>query len=155
MQAPSTVALFLPALAMLTLLPIHAPAVPRIHVEPRQPNGTLRVLDRITGERLLVYTPRFTAQFHAGHRAGLWYLRPVNQVGIDLKSHGFATARAAIEAVTAGRWSKGAAVAGRSDPVRRVIWPGLEKRPGITVQLQPAAAGKPGNTRISLIKEQS
>ena len=141
------------ALAMLTLLPVHAPAVPRVHVEPRHPNGTLRVLDRITGEHLLVYTPRFTAQFDAGHRAGRWYIRPVNHVGIDLRSHGFATARAAIEAVTAGRWSKGTAVASRTVRVPRVIGAGLEKRPNITFRLRPQPEITQSR-RISLIKEQ-
>ena len=116
---------------MLTLLPVHSPIVPRVHVEPCHPNGTLRVLDRFTGEQLLVYTPRFTEQFRAGHRAGNWYVRLVNQVGIDLKSHGFATARMAVEAVTAGHWSKGAAAAHRDDRVPRIIWPELEKRPDI------------------------
>ena len=141
------------ALAMLTLLPVHAPAVPRVHVEPRHPNGTLRVLDRITGEQLLVYTPRFTAQFHAGHRAGRWYVRPVNHVGIDLRSHGFATARAAIEAVTAGRWSIGAAVAkpSRSGATSPLAGSGKTAR---HLGAAPTAAGKPGNRRISLIKEQ-
>jgi len=142
------------ALAMLTLLPVDAPTVPRIHVEPRQPNGALRVLDRITGEQFLVYTPRFTVQFRAGHRAGLWYVRPVNHVGIDLKSYGFATARAAIEAVTAGRWSRGAAVAGQSHSVPRASWLGLEKSTQIAVRLRPTAEGEPDNPRLSLIKEQ-
>ena len=54
------------ALAMLTLLPVHATSVPRVHVEPRQPDGTLKVLDRFTGQQLIVYTPRFTQQFRAG-----------------------------------------------------------------------------------------
>ena len=121
---------------MLTLLPIHAPVVPRVHVEPRHPNGSLRLLDRITGEQLLVYTPRFTAQFQTGHRAGRWYVRPGNHVGIDLRSHGFATARAAVEAVTAGHWSKGVAVADEAGRVPRVIWPQVENQPEITARPQ-------------------
>jgi hypothetical protein len=124
------------ALAMLTLLPVHAPAVPRVHVEPRHPNGTLRVLDRISGERLLVYTPRFTAQFDAGHRAGRWYVRPANHVGIDLRSHSFASSRAAIEAVTAGRWSKGPAVASRTVRLPRHTGAVPDKRPKITLRLR-------------------
>jgi hypothetical protein len=121
---------------MLTLLPVHEPAVPRVHVEPRHPNGTFRVLDRFTGEYLLVYTPRFSVQFEAGHRAGCWYIRPVNHVGIDLRSQGFTTARAAIEAVTEGRWSKGAPVAGRAGRAPHVIGAGPEKRPDNTLRLR-------------------
>ena len=127
------------ALAMLTLLPVHAPIVPRVHVEPRHPNGSLRVLDRITGEQLLVYTPRFTAQFRTGHRAGRWYVRPGNHVGIDLRSPGFATARAAIEAVTDGRWSRAAGLGDHPGPAPRVIWPdpGDGPRHGVRPRLRP------------------
>src|SRR4051794_5386824 len=58
------------ALAMLTLWPVHATPVPRVHVEPRRPDGTLRVLDRPTGQQLVVYTPSFAQQFRAGTAGG-------------------------------------------------------------------------------------
>jgi hypothetical protein len=111
------------ALAMLTLLPIHATAVNRVHVEKRQPDGTLRVFDRPTGEHLLVYTPRFTEQFRAGHRTGRWYVRPLVYVGVRPQSPCFATARGAIEAVSAGSWSLSAAAMNRGRVPFRVIWP--------------------------------
>jgi hypothetical protein len=107
---------------MLTLLPLHAAAVPRVHVGSRQPDGALRVFDRPTGQELLVYTPRFTAQFRAGHRAGLWYVRPLIYVGVGPQSQAFVTARRAIEAVSAGRWSLALAACIRSRPLPRVIW---------------------------------
>ena len=93
------------ALAMLRLLPVHEMLVPRIHVGPRQPDGTLRILDRFTGQQLIVYTPRFAQQFRAGHCSGRWYVRPVTHVGTGPMSGSYSTARAAIEAVTAGHWS--------------------------------------------------
>ena len=115
------------ALAMLTLLPIQAAPVQRVHVEGRQPDGTLRVHDRPTGQQLLVYTPRFNEQFRAGHRAGRWYVRPLLHVGVQPQSCGFATARAAIEAVSAGSWTLDAAAAARRGPgMFRVIWPARE-----------------------------
>jgi len=112
---------------MLTLLPVHATAVPRVHVEPRQPDGTLRVLDRPTGQQLIVYTPRFTQQFRAGHRSARWYVRPVTHVGSDPRSLSYPTARGAIEAVTAGRWSLGSSSATGTDPRLRVIWPASDR----------------------------
>jgi hypothetical protein len=115
------------ALAMLTLQPVHATSVPRVHVEPRQPDGTLRVLDRPTGEQLIVYTPRFTLQFRAGHRSGRWYVRPITHVGSDPRSLSYPTARGAIEAVTAGRWSLGSCSAKGTDPRLRVIWPASDR----------------------------
>jgi len=111
------------ALAMLTLLPVHATSVPRVHVEPRQPDGTLKILDRFTGQQLIVYTPRFTQQFRAGHRSGRWYVRPVTHVGIDPTSQSFATARGAIQGVTTGRWSlRSNSAKGPREQVR-VLWP--------------------------------
>src|SRR5271168_901096 len=65
------------ALAMLTLLPVFATPVPRLHVEPKAPDGRLMVYDRASDKRFVVYTPRFRAQFNDGHRAGLWYVRLV------------------------------------------------------------------------------
>jgi hypothetical protein len=112
---------------MLTLLPVHATSVPRVHVEPRQPNGTLRVLDRPTGQQLIVYTPRFNQQFRAGHRSGRWYVRPVTYVGSDPQSSSFTTARAALEAVTAGRWSLDSVTAHRAGLPLRVIWPASDR----------------------------
>ena len=114
------------ALAMLTLLPVHATSVPRVHVEPRQPDGTLRVLDRFTGQQLIVYTPRFTQQFRAGHRSGRWYVRPVTHVGTDPTSRSFPTAWGAIEGVTAGRWSLRSGSAKGPQERLRVIWPASE-----------------------------
>ncbi len=111
------------ALAMLTLLPIQATSVPRVHVEPRQPDGTLRILDRFTGQQLIVYTPRFTQQFRAGHRLGRWYVRPVTHVGIDPTSQSFPTARGAIQGVSAGRWSIRSSSAKGTQEQVRVIWP--------------------------------
>jgi hypothetical protein len=111
------------ALAMLTLLPVHATSVPRVHVELRQPDGTLKILDRFTGQQLIVYTPRFTQQFRAGHRSGRWYVRPVTHVGIDPMSQSFPTARGAIQGVTAGRWSlRSNSAKGHQEQVR-VLWP--------------------------------
>jgi hypothetical protein len=111
------------ALAMLTLLPVHATSVPRVHVEPRQPDGTLRVLDRFTGQQLIVYTPRFTQQFRAGHRSGRWYVRHVNHVGTDPTSQSFPTARGAIQGVTAGRWRLRSGPAKGPEEQIRVILP--------------------------------
>ncbi len=110
-------------LAMLTLLPVQATSVPRVHVEPRQPDGTLRVLDRFTGQQLIVYTPRFTQQFRAGHRSGRWYVRPVTHVGTDPTSQSFPTARGAIQGVTGGRWSLRSSSAKSPQEQVRVILP--------------------------------
>jgi hypothetical protein len=108
---------------MLKLLPVDAAAVPRVHVEPSRPDGSLRVLDRPTGEHLLVYTPRFNSQFRAGHRSGRWYVRPLCSVGVVPLGPGFATARTAVEAVSAGRWSFSGILADRRRLPLRVIWP--------------------------------
>ena len=76
--------------------------VPRFHVEPRLPAGTLTVIDRSSNERVRVYSPRFAAQFRAGYRAGRWYLRPMTDVGTSPCSPGFRTAREAIAALAQG-----------------------------------------------------
>ena len=141
------------ALAMLTLLPVHAAVVPRVHVEPRHPNGSLRLLDRITGEQLLVYTPRFTAQFHAGHRAGRWYVRPGDHVGIDLQEPGLRhRAGRPIEAVAAGRWGRDAAAAHRTGLAPRVVWPVAEDGPASWLRPRPRQEN-PDIHRSSLIEE--
>jgi len=110
-------------LAMLSLLPVHATSVPRVHVEPRQPDGTLRILDRFTGQQLIVYTPRFTQQFRGGHRSGRWYIRPVTHVGPDPTSQSYLTARGAIQGVTTGRWNLRSRSAKGTNEQVRVIWP--------------------------------
>ena len=107
---------------MLTLLPVFATPVPRLHVEPRSPDGRLIVYDRALGERFVVYAPRFVSEFRGGHRAGQWYLRPVSDVGPAPRSLAFSTARAAIEALKAGRWSLSITPRYRPDPRLRVIW---------------------------------
>ncbi len=111
------------ALAMLRLLPIQRAAVPRIHVSPRQPDGTLRVHDRPTGQELVIYTPRFNRQFQSGHRAGRWYVRPAAHVGSDPQSPSFSTARTALQAVTTGHWSLDSVLASRAASALRVRWP--------------------------------
>src|SRR5271157_5904664 len=85
------------ALAMLSLLPVHALPVPKVHVEPRRPDGTIAVFDRPTGMQLIVYTPRFDCQFRAGHRSGRWYVRPLLELGSEPVSPDFPTAKAAID----------------------------------------------------------
>jgi hypothetical protein len=111
------------ALAMLECLPILAAPVPWLHVQPRLPDGTLRVLDRPTGRQLIIYTPQYTPQFRAGHRAQRWYVRPSAYVGCEPESPSFATARSAIEAVAAGRWSLASLMSLRAGLPIRVIWP--------------------------------
>ena len=103
----------LSALAMLTSCPVRSPALPRLHVAPRTPDGTLAVYDRVSGEEIQVYAPRFKNQFRAGHRAGLWYLRPAKLVESGPHSQGFATARAAVEAIRDGRWALARAIGNR------------------------------------------
>jgi hypothetical protein len=110
------------ALAMLTLLPVFATPVPRLHVEPKAPDGRLIVYDRALGGQYVVYAPRFVSQFRDGHRAGQWYLRPVLDVGTVPRSVAFSTARAAIEALEAGRWNLSSNPQYRPDPRLRVIW---------------------------------
>jgi hypothetical protein len=103
---------------------VHAIPLAKVHVGRRQTDGALRVFDRPTGQELVVYTPRFTAQFRAGHRAGRWYVRPLIYVGVKPQSASFTTAKSAIEAVSAGAWNltTPAATQPRRRPLR-VIWP--------------------------------
>jgi hypothetical protein len=108
---------------MLRLFPVAEAAVPRIHVESARADGAWRVYDRPTGQRLLVYTPRLNRQFQGGHRAGRWYVRPAGDLGAEPRGPGFATARAALDAVAAGRWSFAALLADPRRPRVRVIWP--------------------------------
>jgi hypothetical protein len=110
------------ALAMLTLTPVFATPVPRLHVEPKAPDGRLIVHDRALGGQYVVYAPRFVSQFRGGHRAGQWYLRPVSDVGNAPRSLAFPTARAVIEALKTGRWSLSSDPRYRPDPRLRVIW---------------------------------
>jgi hypothetical protein len=113
------------ALAMLSLQPVHALPLAKVHVRKRQTDGAVRVFDRPTGQELVVYTPRFTSQFRAGHRAGRWYVRPLIYVGVKPQSASFATAKTAIEAVSAGAWSLTSSPASQPPrrPALRVIWP--------------------------------
>jgi hypothetical protein len=109
---------------MLTLRPVSTMPVPRHHIESRAPDGSRLVHDRATSERFVVYSPRFDDQFKAGHRAGLWYLRPSTDVEATPRSVGFATALAAVEAVRAGEWKLFRARPDRDRPGKpcRVIW---------------------------------
>ena len=110
------------ALAMLTLMPVFATPVPRLHVEPKAPDGRLMVYDRASREYFVVYTPRFRTQFREGHRAGQWYVRLASDFAAPLCSLGFATAVAAIEALKAGRWRLLNAPRRRTAERLRVIW---------------------------------
>jgi hypothetical protein len=110
------------ALAMLARLPLHAAPIPCLHVQPRLPDGTLRVLDRPTGRQLIIYTPKYTPQFRAGHRAYRWYVRPAAHVGCKPESPSFATARSAIEAVATGRWNLASLMSLRAGLPLRVVW---------------------------------
>ena len=107
---------------MLRLLPLNVVAVPRVHVEPRRPSGTLSVLDRPTGQWLTLYTPRLTQQFQDGHRAGRWYVCPANSTSTKPRSPGFATKHAAVAAVASGRWSLDMPLTDRSRSRVRVFW---------------------------------
>ena len=110
------------ALAMLTLTPVFATPVPRLHIEPKAADGRLIVYDRALGGRYVVYAPRFVSQFRGGHRSGHWYVRPLSDAGNAPRSVTFSTARAAIEALKTGRWSLSSNPRYRPDPRLRVIW---------------------------------
>ena len=67
--------------AMLSI-PRGLPAwAPRMHLGKRLPDGSFAVLDRATGERFVVYTPRFEHEFAAGARSFQWYIRPASLEG--------------------------------------------------------------------------
>jgi hypothetical protein len=112
------------AMAMLTLHPVCATPVRRLHIEPKLPSGTLTVYDRSSDEHVRVYSPRFTFQFRAGYQAGQWYLRPVTDVGTAPCSPGFRTAREAIAALDEGRWRIAVPELHRDRPFPplRVLW---------------------------------
>jgi hypothetical protein len=112
-------------MAMLRLAPLGGFALPRLHVEPRQAAGGLRVFDRPSGSHVLVYTPSYSSQFRAGHRAGRWYVRSTTHVGGRPQSHAFDTAREAVEAVGRGDWALTAErpAATPPPPRLRVVWP--------------------------------
>ena len=84
------------ALAMLTLRPVFATALPQLHIGPRRADGSMLVDDRASDRRFWVYTPRLNSQFRAGYRAGLWYLRTAGDVEPSPRSSGFPTASAAV-----------------------------------------------------------
>jgi hypothetical protein len=110
------------ALTMLTRQSVFAASLPRFHVKPRWVDGTLLVHDRALDEQFRVYTPRFVSQFRAGHRSGLWYLRPAGDLGFAPQSHGFPTVRDAIEALRSSDWSPSPSPANRLRARCRVIW---------------------------------
>jgi hypothetical protein len=110
-------------LAMMRTVPLDGFALPRLHVEPRQVDGGLRVFDRPSGTHVLIYTPRLASQFRAGHRAGRWYVRPLTHVGGSPQSLDFDTARAAVEAVGRGAWNyQPTQAVAKAPPRLRVIW---------------------------------
>jgi hypothetical protein len=108
---------------MLTLRPVFATPVPRHHVEPRGPDGSRLVHDRATNERFVVYSPRLVHEFRAGHRAGLWYLRPIAELDTTPRSAGFPSAHAAVEALRAGTWRASRSRRQSAGKPCRVIWP--------------------------------
>jgi hypothetical protein len=110
------------AMAMLIRQSVFAAPLPRFHVRPRWVDGTLLVHDRALDEHIKIYTPRFVSQFRAGHRAGLWYLRPAGDLGFAPRSHGFHTARGALEALRSHCWSPAPSPAGRLPTRCRVVW---------------------------------
>lgn len=112
----------LKALAMLIQNPITHSPVPRMHLAPVKAAGTLIVHDRASGERFRIYTPKFEAQFRAGHRYGLWYACPANATGPQPASRGFANARDAVDALKQGLWSLTGPGAKAPPPLLRIIW---------------------------------
>ena len=110
------------ALAMLTRQPVFMASLPRFHVKPREVDGTLVVVDRASNEQFKVYTPRFMSQFRAGHRSGLWYLRPVGDIGLAPRSSGFRAASDAVEAIRSRHWNPSSSPTNRRRTRCRVIW---------------------------------
>ncbi len=111
-----------PALAMLSRQPVFAVSLPRFHIQPKWADGTLLVDDRASNDRFKVYTPRFSLQFRGGHRSGLWYLRPAKDLGVAPRSHGFPTARDAVEALRCSDWNSSSSPADRRRSRCRIIW---------------------------------
>jgi hypothetical protein len=110
------------ALIMLTKCPVFATPVPRHHINKRGSDGSRLVMDRATSERFVVYLPQRVPEFRAGHRAGLWYLRLINELTTTPSSAGFPSVRAAVDALRAGDWK---AIRPCRDSTRRpirVIW---------------------------------
>jgi hypothetical protein len=110
------------AMTLLTLRPVFATPVPRLHVEPKAPDGTLLIHDRATSDSFVVYSPRFHRQFHAGHHAGKWYLRPLQDLGAAPCSPAFPAAGLAVDALRTGRWRTSAETSFTSRKRPRVIW---------------------------------
>jgi hypothetical protein len=108
--------------AMLARQSVFVASLPRFHVKPRWVDGTLLVRDRALDEQFKIYTPRFVSQFRAGHRSGLWYLRPAGDLGFAPQSQGFPTARDAIEALRSSYWNPSLSPANRLRARCRVIW---------------------------------
>jgi hypothetical protein len=115
-------------MAMLRLAPLDAFALPRLHVESRHVDGGLRVLDRPSGNYVLIYTPYYSSQFRGGHRAGKWYVRSLTYVGSQPQSLDFPTARAAVDAVERGDWMRQSTTPAVAlpRPTLRVIWHDLD-----------------------------
>lgn len=122
MRKPNRCSASLHALAWLTRQPVFASSLPRFHVKPRWVDGTLLVHDRASDEQFQVYTPRFVSQFRAGHRAGVWYLRPAGDLESAPRSPGFPTAGDAIGAIRSGSWRPSKAPIRRAYARCRVIW---------------------------------
>jgi hypothetical protein len=108
------------ALAMLTRMPIFATPVSRVHVGPREADGSVLVDDRVSDRRFRVYTPRRESEFRAGHRAGLWYVRTAGDAESSPRSPGFLTAAAAIDDLRSPR--RQAPRPANHPPVCRVYW---------------------------------
>jgi len=111
------------AIGFRSASPLVGSPLPRLHVSPRRADGRLYVHDRLTGAELVVYTPRFNSQFRSGHRAGRWYVRPVDEVGVALRSVDFGTAREAVEAVARGAWRFRVIFPNPAEPAPRVSKP--------------------------------
>ncbi len=109
------------ALAMLTRQPIFAVSLPQIHIGPRAADGSRLVDDRATNRRFRVYTPRLDAQFRAGYRAGLWYLRDAGDDEHTPRSPGFPTPSAAVDMLRVAPSNLPLRAASRS-PRCRVTW---------------------------------
>jgi hypothetical protein len=90
--------------------------------EPKALDGTLLIHDRATSDSFVVYSPRFVRQFHAGHHAGKWYLRPLKDLGAAPCSRAFPAAGLAVDALRTGRWSTSAEASFTSRKRPRVIW---------------------------------